>query len=259
MPDQEPNNDDRLPEERMEGEPEPEDFLPEESDKPKKPKWWVKMGAVIVSLILIGNAGAFLLQHYSNDSREIASQSEELAGNAQLEKYQSSVVTIQRGQSRGTGFFYDEEGLILTNHHVAEGHGPLIVTTFEGEKFQGEIEQEDEAVDLAKISIESESNHPSLSLSQEPANAEEQVFVVGNPLTYNQVMIKGQIVDQEQDYEAVRIDASIFEGHSGSPVISEAGEVIGVVYARTIPDILSEEESVGLAVPIQRVHEFLEN
>ncbi|TSB47158.1 S1C family serine protease [Alkalicoccobacillus porphyridii] len=258
MSDHDSKQDDRLPEERMEGEPEPEDFLPDASPKSKKSKWWVKLGAILVSVILIGNAGAFLLQHYGQDARQLVSESEELSDNEQLEVYKSTVVTIQRGQSRGTGFFFDASGLLLTNHHVADGEGPLIVTTSEGEKYQGEIEKEDEELDLAKIKIESDSEHPFLPLSQSSASGNQLVYIIGNPLTHNQISIQGSIIDSDQLYDAIQIEASIFQGHSGSPVISEEGEVLGVVYAKTIPGFMSEEDSVGLAVPINRVHEFLE-
>ena len=257
MMDHDKETDDRREDEIMEGEPEPEDFLTEPDAQRKKPKWWVKFGAVIISLILIGNAGAFLLQHFSQDGRDLMNQSEQLSSQPEIEGYKESVVTIQRDQSRGTGFFYDQDGLILTNHHVAEGHGPLIVTTANGERYQAEIVHEDAEVDLAKIRIDSEGDHPALPLSGAGTDGEQSVYIIGNPLTHNQIAISGEIIDNQQQYDAVRIDASIFQGHSGSPVLSEAGEVVGVVYAKSIPGFRSEEDSVGLAVPIDLVHEFL--
>ncbi|MDQ0206156.1 S1 family peptidase [Alkalicoccobacillus murimartini] len=250
--------DDRRKEEIMEGEPEAEDFLPEPNEKQKKPKWWVKIGALVISLILIGNAGAFLFQHFGQDGRDLLSQSEELSGNPEIELYKESVVTVQRDQSRGTGFFYEEDGRILTNHHVADGDGPLIITTAEGVKYQGEVINEDEEADLAQIQIESDGDHPALTLSQDETDGgDEPVYIVGNPMTHNQIAISGRIIESQRQYDAVRIDASIFQGHSGSPVISESGEVIGVVYAKTVPGFRSEEESVGLAIPINLVHDFL--
>lgn len=250
-------HDDRREDEIMEGEPEPEDFLMDESEKKKPKKWWVKMGAVILVLVLLGNGGAFLLEYYGADGRELMEQSEELSTQPTIQLYKDSVVHVQRNGSKGTGFFYGEEGQILTNHHVAEGEGALVVTTVNGEKYQADIVHEDESLDLALLTIETDRSHEALPLSDVGVSDQQSVYIIGNPLLYDQIAITGQITEHAEQYDAIQIDASIFQGHSGSPVISESGEVVGVVYAKTIPGFASDQDSVGLAIPIERVHSFL--
>ncbi|MFK3936484.1 S1C family serine protease [Alkalihalobacillus sp. NPDC078783] len=250
-------NDDRREDEIMEGEPEPEDFLPDESERKKPSRWWVKCAAVFLALILLGNVGAFLLEYYGADGRELMDQSEELSTQPDIQVYKESIVHVQRTGSRGTGFFYGEDGRILTNHHVAEGEGPLVVTTVNGEKYQADIVHEDEDLDLALLSIESNHSHEALPLSDAGTSDQQSVYIIGNPLLYDHIAITGHITEHEEQYDAIQIDASIFQGHSGSPVISESGEVVGVVYAKTIPGFSSDQDSVGLAIPIDRVHAFL--
>lgn len=250
-------NDDRREDEMMEGEPDPEDFLPDERERKKPSRWWVKVAAIFLALILLGNAGAFLLQYYGADGRELMEQSEELSTQPDIQSYKESIVHVQRNGSKGTGFFYGKEGQILTNHHVAEGDGPLIVTTVNGEKYQADIVHEDEELDLALLTIETDQAHEALPLSASGTSDQQSVYIIGNPLLYDHIAIKGHITEHEEQYDAIQIDASIFQGHSGSPVISDSGEVVGVIYAKTIPGFASEQDSVGLAIPIDRVHSFL--
>ncbi|WYP24796.1 trypsin-like peptidase domain-containing protein [Alkalihalobacillus sp. FSL W8-0930] len=249
--------DDRREDEIMEGEPEPEDFLPNEPERKKPSRWWVKLAAVFLALILLGNAGAFLLEYYGADGRGLMDQSEELSTQPDIQTYKESIVHVQRTGSKGTGFFYGDDGQILTNHHVAEGEGPLIVTTVDGEKYQADIVHEDEDLDLALLTIESDQSHETLPLSVEGTSDQQSVYIIGNPLLYDHIAITGHITEHEEQYDAIQIDASIFQGHSGSPVISESGKVVGVIYAKTIPGFSSDQDSVGLAIPIDRVHAFL--
>ena len=49
------------------------------------------------------------------------------------------------------------------------------------------------------------------------------------------------------------LDAPVFNGSSGSPVLTEEGEVTGVVFASSS----QQGERYGLAVPVERVREVI--
>lgn len=46
------------------------------------------------------------------------------------------------------------------------------------------------------------------------------------------------------------LDAPVFRGNSGSPVLSESGEVVAVVYATVRTEVEGGRKKVGLAVPV---------
>ena len=61
---------------------------------------------------------------------------------------------------------------------------------------------------------------------------------------------RGDIVERE---EQLVLDAPVFNGSSGSPVLTEEGEVTGVVFASSS----QQGERYGLAVPVERVREVI--
>ena len=73
----------------------------------------------------------------------------------------------------------------------------------------------------------------------------------------NAFNIEGNLIEEVQlkDWEqpVVTIDAPVYRGNSGSPVINQDGEVIGVIFA-TIDD--DETGKVGLFVPIDYFHDI---
>ena len=113
----------------------------------------------------------------------------------------------------------------------------------------------DEDLDVALLKVEGE-NLPHLPLRISDAKEHESIYVIGNPLTQTQIVNEGEIVNNEQPYQVMKITNPIFPGHSGSPVISQAGEVVGIVYARMIPSIGSQEEGhdgkLGVALEISK-------
>ncbi|GAE30628.1 serine protease [Halalkalibacter hemicellulosilyticusJCM 9152] len=75
--------------------------------------------------------------------------------------------------------------------------------------------------------------------------------MIGNPGLQSSIVNEGEIESAEGTYQRMKITNTILPGHSGSPVLSKEGEVVGVVYARTI----GSEAGYGLAVPLERVYE----
>ncbi|WP_318036139.1 S1 family peptidase [Halobacillus salinarum] len=74
---------------------------------------------------------------------------------------------------------------------------------------------------------------------------------MGNPLKFTGIANEGTILDytklEDWSKPVLMLDAPVYCGNSGSPVINKQGEVIAVVFA-TMRD--EEAGRVGLAVPI---------
>ncbi|WP_232718589.1 S1C family serine protease [Bacillus sp. FJAT-45037] len=243
-------------------EPPLEDFLleeegvdhEEEARLKKRKQTIIRTIAISISLLLVVNVLSIWLNVFSLDSIKLLQGTAEYSEDEMVQESMESVVLIQHDQSRGTGFIVSSDGYIISNDHVVDGSGPLAVTLSSGEQHVASIIERDDELDLALLKIEAE-GLPYLPLSDEPAGLDERVLVIGNPLMQQQIVNEGSVLEQTGGFEVLRISAPIYGGHSGSPVLTEEGTVVGVVYARTIPGFFADEPSRGLAVPIRLVKE----
>ncbi|WP_209122191.1 S1C family serine protease [Alkalihalobacillus sp. BA299] len=246
-------------------EPRPEDFLFDEEDedsegveKQKRRKaFMIKTGAIVISFFLVINVLGVWFNMFSLDALQFLRKSNELSEQEDIQLYKEAVVTIQADHAKGTGFAVSPDGLIITNHHVIDGKGKFIVSFPNGDLYEGTVIDSNEELDLAFVHV-SANDVPYLTLEDKSGKIGDEIYVIGNPLMHSQIVTNGQIIENEDRLQVLKISAPIYSGNSGSPVINENGKVIGVVYARTVPSLLDEESSVGLAVPIQYVNEELE-
>lgn len=242
--------------------PTAEDFLVDEEEdestikkkqRRTKLKRWIAIG---VAFVLFLNGFAFIFQQYSMDTIEFLKTSYRLSQQEDIQTYKQAVVTIQGERLKGTGFNIAEDGLIVTNHHVIEGLQGIGVSFPNGEMYVATIIESYPEIDIAFLQIEGE-HLPYLSLRENSGDVDEHIYVIGNPLSFAWISNEGEILSYEE--EVVTISAPIYRGNSGSPVIGTDGEVVAVVYAKTVPAIGSGDSSVGLAVPVEKVRKKLAN
>lgn len=177
--------------------------------------------------------------------------SNRLSQDEQVAAFKEAVVVIEANDSKGTGFAISEDGTILTNHHVIEDNQNVVVAFLEEGLFDGVVVEEYPQIDLAVIEVNG-NDLPYLNLD-ENASAEQGDYIqfIGNPLFFNGIANEGTVIGPVQlsdwEKEVMMIQAPVYRGNSGSPVINEAGDVIGVIFAT-----LNHEEQgrVGLYVPI---------
>ncbi|WP_216827773.1 S1C family serine protease [Alkalihalobacterium elongatum] len=247
-------------------EPSPEDFLFEESvedleavEKQKRRKAVIiKSVAIGISFLLVLNVLGVWLNMFNLDALQFLKTSNELSKQEDIQLYKEAVVTIQSSHSRGTGFAVSSDGIIITNHHVVDGKGQLVISFPNGDLYEGTVIDSNEDLDLAFVSVPAK-DIPYLSLNDKSGSIGDEIYVIGNPLMHSQIVTDGEIVENEDRLQVLKISAPIYSGNSGSPVINKEGKVIGVVYARTIPRLIDEKEPVGLAIPIQYVNNVMEN
>lgn len=167
----------------------------------------------------------------------------------------------------GTGFIYkkdDDQGYIITNHHVVDGAAVVKATLSNGKEIEATVLGSDEFADLAVLSIDKES----VTQVAEIANSDDlelgdTVFTVGSPLgkQYIGTVTKGILSGKNRtvavsltngDFimEVLQTDAAINPGNSGGPLLNINGEVIGVNSLKVVKD---EIEGMGFAIPIEIV------
>lgn len=224
----------------------------EPSAKPPLPKWlfW------IVAFAMLFNVIAILPQTFSIPAVDFLITSAKLSTTDHIKQYKQAVVVIETDGSKGTGFAINEQGDIVTNYHVVEGEETVTVAFPKLGLFSGTVKETFPEVDLAVVTID-EQAMPHLTLaSQFSEDYGEAIYFIGNPLNFNGIANEGTIIDwifvQSKSEPVVMLDAPVYRGNSGSPVINQAGEVIGIVFA-TLEH--GEHGRVGLFVPIDYFHE----
>ncbi|WP_274361348.1 trypsin-like peptidase domain-containing protein [Paenibacillus thermotolerans] len=217
--------------------------------------------AGIISVMLVANVLAFLPKVFSMPAVQFLSTSARLFQSETIQGYSKAVVVVSAGNRKGTGFqISGEQGIIVTNKHVVGDESVSTITFANGERRIGKVIVRDPDVDIALLSV-GPNEHPVL----EPADPElettgKPVVVIGNPLFFNWIANEGKVLSllEDRNPPMLALQAPIYRGNSGSPVIGEDGRVIGVVFATSTVEVEEKEAKVGLAVPIRWVIKHLE-
>lgn len=167
----------------------------------------------------------------------------------------------------GTGFIITNDGLILTNKHVAENTSSLMVLTADGKDYRAEIAALDPTNDLAILKIDAK-GLPVVDLGDSnDLQIGQWVVAIGNALGLLQntvtvgvisarerQLVAGSGSEQEQLNNLLQTDAAINSGNSGGPLVNLTGQVIGINTA-----IASNAQNIGFAIPIDQAKGALES
>ena len=142
-----------------------------------------------------------------------------------------SVVSIQAGSGRGTGFFVRSD-FVLTNAHVVGNETSVRLQTG-SKQYQGRVVRLSPGTDLALVQVyNSDPQQPSLSLgSAQGVRAGQEVIAIGFALGVLSNTVTRGIVSAIRDTGTVRLiqtDAAINPGNSGGPLVNRDGVVVGV-------------------------------
>jgi serine protease Do len=140
----------------------------------------------------------------------------------------------------GSGFVIDESGLAVTNNHVVVGAGLIeVYVPGEDEPRNAKVVGVSECSDLAVIDIEGDAL-PALSWYDGDVEPGLEVYAAGFPLSDPEYTLTRGIVSKaevtgESSWASVdhviEHDAATQPGNSGGPLVTEAGEVVGINYA----------------------------
>lgn len=136
----------------------------------------------------------------------------------------------------GTGFAVDAHTLV-TNRHVIEDTSELQVTTYDGRTIEVTAASATSVADLAIITTE-QSIGTFSALAQEDPVEGDAITVIGYPLGGKLTTVSGVVLGSIADPLGAALGtvmvttAPVEPGSSGSPVLNEQGEVVGVIYAK---------------------------
>jgi serine protease Do len=163
-------------------------------------------------------------------------------------------------QGEGSGFIWDAQGHIVTNHHVIKDASIIEVTFADGTMVEAELVGTDPHSDLAILQVDAGviGLHPVTLGDSDALLVGQFAIAIGNPFGQVGTMTRGIISALGRTFRAsdsqfsitemIQTDASINPGNSGGPLLDSQGQVIGI---NTL--ILSQTGSsagVGFAIPI---------
>ncbi|MGG3306947.1 MULTISPECIES: S1 family peptidase [Paenibacillus] len=213
-------------------------------------------------MLLFGNLIAFVPQIYNLPSLRFLKKDSQLSQNEQIQHYKEAVVNINAGDRKGTGFNVAASGLIITNQHVTEDDKVGTVQFLHGKSYLADVIVSDIELDIAILQIrDNETDLPTLQLETEtPYQEGEPINVIGNPLSFNRIATEGIVLGltptANRELPMLMIQAPIYNGNSGSPVINKEGNVIAVVFATTTTTREDQSITVGLAIPIDYLQKY---
>ncbi len=158
----------------------------------------------------------------------------------------------------GTGFMIDDSGTILTNFHVVENAGKLVVTLSDNSQWPAQVVGTDPNSDLAVLRIEApRDSYSTLKFADsEKIVVGQKVLALGNPFGLRQTLTTGIISALGRTIAAkngrkiegvIQTDAAINPGNSGGPLLDSEGRVIGIntaIFSRSGGSI-----GIGFAIP----------
>jgi S1-C subfamily serine protease len=147
-------------------------------------------------------------------------------------------------EGAGSGFLFTPDGLIVTSSHVVERARAVGVVLPDGRSFDADVIGQDAATDLAVLRI-SGGPFPWLQLGDSAAIRVGQVAIaIGNPFGFQHSVTSGVVSALGRSLrgrtgrlidDVIQTDAALNPGNSGGPLVTTAGDVIGVNTAIIMP------------------------
>jgi serine protease Do len=134
----------------------------------------------------------------------------------------------------GSGFIFESDGYIITNHHVVDGADQIIVRLADRREFEAELIGSDQQSDIALLKIDA-TNLPTVKLGHtEELKQGAWVVAIGSPFNFEQtvtagiVSAMGRSTGAQQYVPFIQTDVAINPGNSGGPLLNMDGEVVGI-------------------------------
>ncbi len=166
----------------------------------------------------------------------------------------------------GSGFFIDERGYLITNHHVIEslvdpkyeGYARLYIKLIEDQdtKIPAKVIGYDPILDLALLKAEIEPKFVFNLGSSSTLKVGDKISAIGTPIGLEGTITSGIVSSTERKLFTIgnvfQIDAAVNSGNSGGPLIDENMNVQAVVFAGML-----QFQGLNFAIPIEYLRQEL--
>jgi len=154
------------------------------------------------------------------------------------ERLRHSTAQVFSGDRRGggSGVVWGEDGLILTNAHVARTPS-VRVELWDGRQFDARVAARDPRRDLAAVRVQADALEVAMEAAM-PGDSEalrpgELVLAVGNPMGFQGAVSTGVVhsigrLPGMGSEPWIRADVRLAPGNSGGPLANAQGQVVGI-------------------------------
>ncbi|MGI6510513.1 MAG: S1C family serine protease [Erysipelotrichaceae bacterium] len=158
-------------------------------------------------------------------------------------------------EGAGSGVIYSSDGYIITNNHVVENATIITVILTSGEKYDAKIIATDLVSDIAVLKIEAEKLKTATIGDSDQIKVGQICIAIGNPLgTLGGTVTDGiisalsrEITIEGQKMKLLQTNTAISPGNSGGGLFDVAGNLIGIVNAKSAGEYI---EGIGFAIPV---------
>jgi serine protease Do len=176
-------------------------------------------------------------------------------------------------RGNGSGWVYDKEGHIITNHHVAAAADEIRVRFHDGTEREAEVVGTDPQTDVAVLKVDHDNLQP-LAIADNGISQGEMVFAFGSPfgfefsMSQGIVSAKGRQLGIIRNYDEdtgqvtagyenfIQTDAAINRGNSGGPLTNVYGQLVGMNTA--IASNTGSYNGIGFAIPTAMVTDVVD-
>ena len=177
---------------------------------------------------------------------------------AKIKEVDSKIPLNGEVTSSGSAFLIDGKGYLVTNAHVLQGSGAVVVNS-KGEEYNATIINIDKASDLAILKIQDDEFKPFASLpysiKKSGIDLGEELFTLGYPresIVYNMGYMSAAS-GFKGDTASYQISLSANPGNSGGPVFNKNGEIIGILSNRE-----TSAEGVVFAIKSKGIYKLVD-
>jgi len=174
--------------------------------------------------------------------------------------FSRNVEEIPRGA--GTGFIWDNTGLIVTNYHVVQDANRIMIRLQDQSSWEAEVIGLAPDKDLALLQIDApqELLNPLPLGDSSELQVGRKVIAIGNPFGLDTTMTVGVVSALGREItsltnrtirDVIQTDASINPGNSGGPLLNSMGQLVGVNTQIISPS--GANAGIGFAIPVNTV------
>jgi serine protease Do len=178
-----------------------------------------------------------------------------------LAKKKKKPFQTRSGRVFGTGFIIHSDGYIVTSAHNLSGGELLTVKLWNQDEQPAKVIAQDLLTDIAVLKIKSDKKLPTLEWQEKPVILGQKIFIIGTPFGLEGSISAGIVSEPRrllsnkdiglntahQISGFIQTDAAMSLGHSGGPMLSYDGKVVGVNAAIISPT--EGSAGLGFAVP----------
>lgn len=154
-----------------------------------------------------------------------------------FERVQPGIVQVRTGgHGGGTGILWNEDGRIITNHHVVARNNAAIQVHFsDGRTMEAKVVDRNPRLDLALLKVNGENLKALPAGDSSRLRIGEWVFAIGHPWGQRWVVTAGIVsaissvkLADDLTTQYIKSDVRLAPGNSGGPLLDADGHVVGI-------------------------------